>query len=44
MKSKENVALDMIKFIKLRRLKDIFPLNTIIKKEKYETRINEDLE
>ena len=43
MKAKENVALEIIKFIKQRRLKDIFPLSTIIKKEKYEERINGEL-
>lgn len=43
MKIKEPLSLEMIRFIKTRRLKDIFPLSAIIKKEKYEPRIKEDL-
>jgi hypothetical protein len=42
-KTKENVALELVKFIKQRRLKEIFPLSTIIKKEKHEKAIIEDL-
>ena len=38
-----NVALEIIKFIQVRRLKAIFPLSTIIKKEKYEDLINQEL-
>lgn len=43
MKLKENIAFEMIKFIKQRRLKDNLPLSEIIKKEKYVLRISEEL-
>ena len=43
MKTTNNVPLELIKLIKQRRLKDIFPLSTIITKDKYLERLQQDM-
>ena len=43
-KSQINYAMELIKFIQVKRLKNIFPLSKILKKEKYEHRIQQELD